>query len=161
MSDYPSQNPFQSPAPVVEQTAKPSGGSGDRETVKLLKQTQPWALTIAIVMCLAAALMVLGGIAIFGMSVTSSGGQAAKPMMILGIVYPLMAILYIAPAVYLFKYSSGIGKYTRQPSTANLNLAIRSQKSFWKFCGITLLVVIGLYLLLIPIVLFGALSPMQ
>lgn len=139
---------------------------GDQETIRLLKQTRPWTLTIAILLFVTAVFMILGGVFIFLSAIMSPrqmGGMGAFQMLTMGIVYPLIAFIYVVPAVYLIRYSSGISKYANESTTVNLNSALRSQKSFWKFCGITIIVVIGLYfgiiILFIIAGLAGALGP--
>ncbi len=149
-------NPFQ--APVQSPTSSAAHGEhGGGETALILQQTRPWTLTIGVLMIIAAAFMVLGGISM--LFVSAAGNQPA--MMGLAGLYLVMAALYVIPAMLLLKYSSRISDYVASPDTAKLNSALSSQKSFWKFCGIAALVMVGLYaLMFVGMIGFFGLSSM-
>ena len=144
-----SVNPFQSPVSSGTQTSTGNEHSNE-ETRLLLQQTRPWTLTIGILMIIGAAFMVLAGIGIMIMgSIGGATGMPAGMAIGMGCFYLVLSAFYVIPAMLLLKYSSRISDYVASPDTARLNSALGTQKSFWKFCGIGALVMIGLYILLI------------
>lgn len=108
----------------------------------LLKQTRPWVRMMSIVCWVFAGFALLGGVAIMLAGVMSSRGGVPP---LLGLVYIAMAFLYIAPAIYLHRYAGRITDLLAQRREMDLQAALQAQKSFWKFCGVTTLVVIALY----------------
>jgi hypothetical protein len=60
-----------------------------------------------------------------------------------------VGVLYFLPALLLFRYASRINDLWTNRSVRALEDALEAQKSFWKFVGILMLVVIVLYLLVI------------
>lgn len=67
----------------------------------------------------------------------------------LGIVYFLMAIFYVYPALKLGGFSSRITELMNVPSEANLVAALNEQRSFWKYVGILMVIMLGLYAVII------------
>lgn len=110
----------------------------------VLAATQPWVRLVSILGFLSAALMIVSGVVagIAGVALTGDSGMAA-----LGLIYPLMGILYIIPSVYLFKYASRIADYVRGGQEIQLEMALDSQRSFWKFVGVLAVVSIVLMIL--------------
>ena len=99
--------------------------------------------------------------------VGGAAGPAGAPLGIgMGIgmvlIYLIMAVLYIIPGVYLTRYASKINTLMQAPSSSALEDALVAQKSFWKFVGISVLVLVGVYVLLIIIgivyVILGAVA---
>jgi hypothetical protein len=68
--------------------------------------------------------------------------------MALGIVYIPLSALYIYPGLKLTKFGGAIGRLMQSRATPDLDAALEQQKSFWKFAGITTIVMIVLYILL-------------
>jgi hypothetical protein len=58
------------------------------------------------------------------------------PPPFLGIFYLPMSVLYLVPAIYLFKYSSALKRVLADANIQDIEEAVRYQKSFWKFTGI-------------------------
>ncbi|HET6251547.1 MAG TPA: hypothetical protein VFE47_27935 [Tepidisphaeraceae bacterium] len=75
---------------------------------------------------------------------TSRGGTSEPA--ILGIVYVVMAILYFIPAMLLNRFASRIAMLMRSKRMIDVEAALAAQKSFWRFIGIMLIVVLGFYL---------------
>jgi hypothetical protein len=154
MSDTPfasNVNPYQ--APMVTTYASDVGGSDptlDR-VADMLRQTKPWVRFISVMMFIAGALMVLFGL--FFMV----GGAARMPIGLagFGIVYIVIAIIYIIPAVFLWMYADRMAVFLRNKSSGTLASALEAQKSFWKFMGILTLIILCLYGLAIFAVFVG------
>jgi hypothetical protein len=82
-----------------------------------------------------------------------TGGVAAA----LSVVYGLLGLLYIYPALKLWRYASGINVLARVQDSTSLHAALDEQRAFWKFIGIMILVILSLYLLIIVVALVGGL----
>ena len=122
-----------------------------------LRATRPWVKFLAIVGFVFIVLMVLIGL----LMALALSGAAAKtgPLAafgpILGVVYIVMAAVYLMPCLFMYCYAKAIAAI---PGTgqAALEEALKQQKSFWKFMGIFMLIVLCIELLVIVIgVLIG------
>jgi len=80
----------------------------------------------------------------------------------LGIIYFLMAFIYIYPALKLGNFSSRIADLSNQPTETNLVAALNEQRAFWKYVGIWMIVFFALYVvIIIGAIGFGAFSAMS
>ena len=69
-------------------------------------------------------------------------------MVFLGPVYFLMAILmYILPAIFLYRYSGAIKTLRSSLSALALEDAMKHQKTFWRYVGIMTSIMVALSLL--------------
>ncbi|MCP4175252.1 MAG: hypothetical protein GY758_31265 [Fuerstiella sp.] len=143
------QNPF-----AVSQHA--SGGhsaGGDpnldpslSQLIQLLTETRPWVRLVGILMLIGASLMLIGGA--FILLAAAMGGGAAQ-VSIMGAIYLPFAFLYIYPAMCLMKYASAISDASATGQMVHVNEAILQQKKFWRFIGILISIVLGIYVLII------------
>jgi uncharacterized protein DUF5362 len=129
--------------------------------LEALRKTKPWVRFLSILGFLGSAVMVLVGIglAIFGMVAGGGSDNPMGPVAMagIGLLYVLLALLYIIPSRYLFRYASAIKRALDSPSkTQPIEEALGYQKSFWKFCGILMLIMILLY---IPLVIAAVAIP--
>lgn len=124
--------------------------------IEHLRGTKPWVRFISIVLFISSALIFLGGFAMIflGSSSRIYGGFGA----IIGVVYILFGILYLAPAYFLHQYASSINDFLQGGGDSAMENALGNQKSFWRFSGILTLVIICLYALFFLFAIFGALT---
>ena len=101
-----------------------------------LAGTKPWVRLVSIIGFISAGFMILGGVA--GGVVGALMGRPEAAVLIF--FYPLMGLLYLVPSLYLFRFATRIGEYVQGGQEAQLELALESQRSFWKFVGILSLV---------------------
>jgi len=161
-------NPYQTPQIMTEASdigdADPTlDGAAD-----MLRKTKPWVRFISVMFFIGAAFSALGGIGVIvggiaagmagGMPGGMAGGMPGLLLAGLGVAYIVMAILYIAPGVFLWMYADRIGLFLRQKTPGRLASALASQKSFWKFIGIMTLIFICLYPIMILVVMGLSLS---
>ena len=66
-----------------------------------------------------------------------------------GALYFALAFVYVPPVLFLHRYASRIRDLVDEPSTRNLEEALRSQKSFWKYIGMFTVIAIGVYFLVL------------
>lgn len=100
-------------------------------------------------MVLAAIAMMLGGFAL------SSFTQFPFPMSFFGVFYLLFAVLYFFPCYYLLQSSVGLKKGLHFNDETILTAGFMNLKSVFKFFGISSIVVLVLYGVLI---VFGVLA---
>ncbi len=118
---------------------------------RYLDQTRPWARFLSIMTFLMAAFMTLAGITMIVLGigprfVPSGPGRFGSLGSVEGatggLFYIVLAILYLAPGVFLSRYASAIRVLEMTRSPQALEDALRNQKSFWRYIGI--LTIIGL-----------------
>jgi hypothetical protein len=128
---------------INEPTAQGAGyaASVTDRVQQYLRETKPWVTLMSVLVFIVAGMMVLGALAVLAMSVI--GGAASESAIggalvggILAIAYGVLALLYIMPGVYLWRYQSAIGQLVADRSTGALERALEHQRSFWRFVGI-------------------------
>lgn len=138
--------------------------------VDQLARTKGWTRFFSVILWISTAFLILGGLGLIGMSVASGiaseafadqlGG--AMGLLPLGIIYFLMAFIYIYPALKLGNFSSRIADLSNQPTETNLVAALNEQRAFWKYVGIWMIVFFALYVvIIIGAIGFGAFSAMS
>ena len=140
-----SDNPYKTP----EAAAVPSdvGGADPKleRSITMLRQTKPWVRLISVVLFLGTFMMSVGGLFILVGGLAGAGGLSGTLGVTLGSFYFVASMIYIAPAIFLWKYANRIGIFVSEGTTGALASALQAQKSFWKFVGICMLVVITIY----------------
>jgi len=108
-----------------------------------LAQTKPWALFLSILGFISACfLAVMGGLNMVGFSYINKE-VSVLPFFIIGIINLVMGVVYFFPALYLYKFASSIGRFIDGGGTIEMEKALSSQKSFWKFAGILAIISFG------------------
>lgn len=147
-------NPYASPAqPAPYGSGEPYRADDRAEvsatSVEMLRQTKPWVTLLSVISFLGAGFMLLGGVSMVAMGAIAPAGASPIPMAAMGAGYIPFALLYVYPALKLWGYSSAIGRLIASRSSVDLDAALAQQKSFWKFAGISTIVMIVLYVVLI------------
>lgn len=132
-----------------------------------LRETSKWAKFLSIVGFVVSALTVLGGF--FAGSIVSAlsamgggefGGVAALGAgmgVFFGIIYILVGLLYFFPSLYLYRFSEKTKIALSTMDSRQLAEAMKNQKSFFKFWGMLVAIMLGLYALLFLLsIVFGA-----
>jgi hypothetical protein len=114
-----------------------------------LNETRPWVKFLAIVGFVFIALMVvLSFVMVFAMSsLPAAPGQQPLPRAfgaVFGFFYLLLSALYVMPCLFLYRYAKGIAAIPGTGQSA-LEDALKNQKSFWKFMGILMAIVLCIY----------------
>lgn len=125
--------------------------------LQYLGQTKPWVRFMSVMTFIAAGFMVIGALGMFAMGATAGmstnnplGGMAGGMGIVLALFYLVLAGLYVAPAIFLGRYASAIGRLHRDGSISTLEEALMHQRSFWRYVGIMGL--IGLILMALALV---------
>ena len=134
--------------------------------INQLVRTRGWVRLCSIIGFIGSAFMVLGGIFMLIGGAAMSTAMAKNPAtsmygtgMIagIGIFYLLFALLYIYPSLRLWQYASSITQLQNSEQIIDLETALNKQRSFWKFVGLMITIVLGLYLLIfVAAIVIGA-----
>jgi MFS family permease len=117
-----------------------------------LNETGKWGKFLAIVGFIVMGLIVLAGL-FAGKLFATLGQTAGMPYAgLIGVFYILIAVLYFFPILYLFNFSSRIRKALQTKDNQTLDSAFENLKSHYKFMGIFMIIILGIY------VVFGAIA---
>ncbi len=119
--------------------------------LEALQATRPWVKFIAIVWFVGVAFMALFGVAMTT-GIYRGFSMPGMPVFfgkVLGIFYIVMALVYVMPALYLYRYAKAIVGVQGVVTMAGFEDALKQQKSFWKYFGIFIIIVLALYVLFI------------
>ena len=152
-------NPYQSPeTAVVPENTLVAQGTLTETMLFYLKATAPWLRFIGILGFVGTGLTVLWGIAsvaifpIWG----EAWGELSQISAALGGAALLLffgaAALIIIPSLFLYRAGEKIRNYIRTGMDQDLELALKNNKSFWKFYGIVCIV----YLAFLPLMIIVA-----
>jgi hypothetical protein len=131
------------------------------EAQQYLNQTRPWARFVSIMMFIGsgfAALLGLGMIVLGAVGGFTPSGRTGSAMPFgstiglipIGLFYLAMAVVfYLIPGVFLAQYAGAIRSLETNPSAEALETILKSQKTFWKYVGI--LIIVGLILTVLTV----------
>ncbi len=150
-------------APATGVPPAPHAASLTPLAQRYLDQTRPWVRFLSIVAFVMAGFMLVAGgamfaIGVFGSMAARNRGElgplgSAIGMSLASLLYMVMAILYVAPGVFLYRYANAIRDLKANNNDAALEGALKHQKSFWRYVGI--FTVVGLIMAVVTIVLAG------
>lgn len=120
---------------------------------KFLRETAKWAFILSIIGFVVIGLFLL--IAIFFIVMYSALNSNVNTFVaqgmsveVVSITYFVLALLYFFPVMYLYRFSRRMKSALVEKSTDGLTRAFSSLKSHYKFIGIAVLSIIGLYALI-------------
>ena len=152
-------NPYSTPE---TRDFRAEGGAVAQEIISVLLATRPWVRLMSVmmfigagVMLLAALAMLIAGGAALGMDSGDLAGMTGGVAAALSVLNGFFGLLYIYPALKLWRYASGINVLASVQDSTSLHAALDQQRAFWKFIGIMILVILSLYLLIIVVALVG------
>ncbi|PBJ13804.1 hypothetical protein [Flavobacterium sp. ACN6] len=135
----------------------------DSAAKDFLKETAKWAYFLSIIGFIGIGFLLL--IAVFagtifsamGSSMQGMGGMGASFGAAMGAAYFLMAALYFFPVYYLFKFSSNAKKAFKDNDSTALTDSLGYLKSHYKFFGILMVILLGIYALIFVFAILGGL----
>lgn len=120
---------------------------------RYLNEIRKWAKFISIVIFILAGLMLLFGFfaAMIGNSLGQSN-EAFAPFAVGGgpgfmIMMIILSVLYFVPAYFLLQFSNYMKKAIKEQNSKIIEMSFKNLKSHYKFIGILMIVVIGIYLI--------------
>ncbi len=128
------------------------------ESGAFLLQTARWGKFLAIISFISIGFLYVSTpfalmLAIMPSSAGFTAGTTPHLFLTYAITFPIVATLYLFPSLYLLRYSRNARQSLESGDTALLTEALRNQKKLYKFIGITTIVCIALYILLIVAVI--------
>jgi hypothetical protein len=148
MSD--NYNPYQSPeSPIIPETPQNTGVMLSEKMLRYLNEASPWLQFVGILGYIGCGLLVIGGIfSAVGFSVAAAFTELGEfPFWIIALIYIPMGVLFFFPAHFTYNFGKKIRNYRFSNSTEELELALKNNKSLWKFYGIICII----YLAFIPV----------
>lgn len=112
-----------------------------------LRKTRPWVRLVSILGILVSLFIIALGAGVGVVGPFLAKDKVPAPLMIgAGLFYIVLGILYIIPALYLFRYAAAISDALKvAPRGPSVERALAMQKSFWKFVGLFILITFFLY----------------
>jgi hypothetical protein len=145
-------NPYTPPRAEIgnhQAYPQPGGGPIPEGVIDLLRQTRPWVQFISVLCFLGSGFMLLASVAMLALSALPKDVSSKEPIPgWLGVVYLPLAAIYVYPGIKLWGYASAISRLIATRSSGDLENALRQQKSFWKFSGISAIALMVLYVLI-------------
>src|SRR5690349_12903902 len=109
------QNPYQPPTSQDDGLPRGAEGGGLPPSIVMsMQRTKPWVTFLAILGFVVTGLLVLLGLAIM------AGGGLMRLPQAAGAIYVLVAVIYLFPALFLFRYGASIGRFLHGASIDRL-----------------------------------------
>ena len=160
-------DPYSSPTSYVQPPSFSSPAAISQGVLAQLAGTKGWVRFMSVLMFVGAGFMLLVGLIMLvaGGSIAANAKAGALPagmMTGIAILYALLSVLYIYPALKLWKYATQIGALLISGSMMDLESALGQQRSFWKFVGIMVIALFAMYFVaVIAMVALGGFAAMK
>lgn len=123
------------------------------ESISYLLKAAKWGKFLAILGFIVCGLLIAGGIAMtFVLNMLSDDmiplNMPFSPK-ILSFIYILIAAVYLIPVIFLNTFSNNTIKAVNLSSTENMTRSIKNLKNLFVFVGISTVVLIGLYTIIL------------
>ena len=144
-----------------EQSAQPQPVSIElqKETLKYLNETRKWGYFLAILGFIFIGIMIVFGLfigLIFSKFMPPTMANSPFPLSFLTPFYIVLALVYLFPTLYLFRFSTWTKKGVSSMSSGDINQAFKNLKSLFRFIGILTIVMMSLYaLFFVGMMIFG------
>lgn len=147
----------------IDENVSASSGQISERSKGFLAEIGKWTRFMSIVGFVGIGLIVLVAIILFvaggAMSSLSNGpfsrGAAGGPVFI-GVLYLIMAGIYIAPVIYMFNFSNHIRNAVKSNDSLVYDKAFEELKKHFKYVGIFTIVILSFYVLVILLGILGA-----
>lgn len=127
-------------------------------TKKYLKTMASWTTFMAVLGFISIAFLVLASIIMLVMG-KKSIGSAAIPFQgfysFMGLFYIVFAVMYIFPNLFLLRFSQKTKNALVNQDTNGLEEGVKNMKSYWKFMGIMIIVMIAMMIIAMPIIIIA------
>jgi hypothetical protein len=119
-----------------------------------LIETSKWGKFLAIMGYIGIGLLIaLAIIMMFALSAISRFSGTGFSMILVGILYIIIAVIYYFPIHYLYQFSINIRRGLNSKDLPTITSGFRNLKSLFKFMGILTIVIFSIYVLLLLIAL--------
>jgi hypothetical protein len=118
------------------------------ETITILDSIRKWTKFLAILGFVFVGLMVILGL-FMGSLMSTVSGMAGNtlpfPSAVFTVIYLIFALIYFFPVLYLYQFSSYLGKALASKEGESLTAAFKKLNSHYKYIGIIAIIIMGLY----------------
>lgn len=127
------------------------------EAVSFLATTAKWTKFLVILGFIITGFLVLAGLVVavffgkYNSQQMNTGLMSYLSSGTLGIIYIVIAVIYILPILYLNNFSNATTRAVHSGSTERLTYALQNLKRFFKFIGLLMIALLVIYLLIIGI----------
>jgi hypothetical protein len=122
----------------------------NEDALNELTQIRKWTMFFSVLGFIFIALIVFAGLIMAAMSSSlASAGLGKVPMVLLGVIYLALGVIYILPVIYLYKFSVDAKNAIESKDSALIALALKSLKKHYRFIGVFTIVIFGIYILAI------------
>ena len=132
------------------------------ESATYLLKAAKWGKFLAILGFIVAGLMLVAGIAMIFVFNTLTDEMVPLnlpfPPAVFSVFYLLIAVIYVIPVTFLNRFCNNAIKALNNSSTDNLTISIRNLKNLFIFIGITTIVVLVIYTVVIIFAATAALT---
>jgi heme/copper-type cytochrome/quinol oxidase subunit 2 len=134
----------------------------DQSSIDYLNETARWSRLLSIIGFIYCGFMVIIGLFFGSMMsrlMSGMGGETAMPAMsgvFFSFFFILMSLILFFPSYYLFNFSSKMRRAIRNNEQDSLTDSLKNLKSFFKFYGIVVIIVLSFYALVIIATVIGA-----
>jgi hypothetical protein len=119
-----------------------------------LIESSKWAKFLAIVGFVGLGFLILVALfMLFGFSKISKFGSPGFNPGLIGLIYLPIAVLYFFPIYYLLQFSQFMKKGLEAENISSTTLGFRYLKSFFRFMGIFVIVVLSIYALALVVMI--------
>jgi len=129
-----------------------------QEALRYLNETRKWTYFLAIMGFVFIGIMVIIGLfmgVIFSKFAPGAVGKTPFPTGITGFIYIVLGVIYLFPTLYLLKFSTWTKKAVSSMSSGGITQAVKNLKSLFRFIGILMIVMMGLYVVFIIVFAAG------
>lgn len=125
---------------------------------KYLDSTSKWMKFLAIILCISVGSMFIVAIAMLAGSslMNRFAGYENFPGWIFGVLYLLLACVYVLPIIYMFRASASARDVVELNDNEMLLEFLKNNKSIWKFFGIFTIVSLVFVALCVPLAIIAA-----
>ena len=122
-----------------------------------LGSTSKWAMFLAILGFVSIGVMVIFGFffGIFFSMISKETMPHGFPSYLFGLIYLILGAIYFFPILYLYRFSSFIKKALLNNDSEEMDKAFSNLKAHYKFMGILMIVVLGIYVLVFAGMIIG------
>ena len=142
-----------------EPTPEPTSLTIADSDLKTLESAAKWARLLAIIGFVGLGLMVVLAFSMGSLMAVfmPPGMDLPVPVAFYAAVYLFFAIVYFFPVLYLFNFARNTQQAIREMSQPKLTSALQSLNAHYRFIGILMLILMGLYGVLLLFGILGAL----
>ncbi len=133
--------------------------------IESVKGIGPWTRFLSVIGFISVGLMIIAAAGMLGISIFAgnlAGDTPAGVLMAISALYVIIAILYIFPSLYLWNTAGAVARIKKGDIVGGMETALARQKSFWKFIGIMMIVLLVIYpVFIILMIVFGTMAGMH